>query len=387
MLKLTHNDIAECVTAFIARNPLWANKDVEIYFIVNKTAGCFTNKHKSDFYKKLVDEEKNSLANSPVVAKSAIYKVFTTEYAGHTKDLTLSIVSQLIGAERPGLENIIVTAGGDGTAWDCECALYSAAQTEPKKMDAIMNRITLIRLPLGTGNDGTDGHTLEETFEMLRGPLHFKNISAIKAYPEKEPTEEQIKACGKKPEKYCDVNYKAPWYSFNIASIGLDAYVVYLTNTFKKKMPGNLYHLCVPLSGLVYDKDFPSGTAKISYYDKENNLIDEKTTKISLLAFGESGNRIYGGGHHILPDENNVCTVPKVSLPTLIKENHRFVDGSFTEINIAYLHSANKIKIEYDENILMQCDGEVTILTKDHFPLIMEKTEPCLRVISSSKQA
>ena len=33
---------------FIARNKLWAGKKVFAYFIVNKTAGCFTNSHKSE---------------------------------------------------------------------------------------------------------------------------------------------------------------------------------------------------------------------------------------------------------------------------------------------------------------------------------------------------
>jgi len=387
MLQLTHDDIANFITSLIAGNPLWTNKEVEAYFIVNKTAGCFTNKRKSDFYKKFIDKVSTELTNYPVVAKSISYKIFTTEYAGHSKDLTLSIVSQLIGTHKPGLENIIITAGGDGTALETECALYSAAISEPKKMDAIMNHITLLRLPLGTGNDGTDGHCIEETVELLRGPLNYKNISAIKVYPETLPTDEQVRACGKNPEKYCDVNYTSPWYAFNIASIGLDAYVVYMTNTVKKKIPGNLYHLCVPLSGIVYDKDFPTGTAKIDYYDKDGNVIDKMTYPITLLAFGESGNRVYGGGHHILPDENNICVVPKVTLPTLIKINGKFEDGTFPELNIAHLRNAEKIRIEYDENILMQCDGEVTLLTKDHFPLIMEKTEPCLRVISSSKQA
>lgn len=387
MVTLTHEDIANSIANLIARNPLWADKDIEAYFIINKTAGCFTNKKKSDFYKKYFDKLSNDISGIPVVAKSITHKVFTTEYAGHCNDLTQSIVSQLIGTHRPGLENIIITAGGDGTAWDCENALYNAAISEPKKMDAIMNQITLLRLPLGTGNDGTDGHCIEETVDLLRGPLNFKNISAIKVYPEVEPSEEQIKASGRKPEKYGDVNYKSPWYAFNIASIGLDAYVVYLTNAFKKRVPGNLYHLCVPISGLVYDKDFPTGNAKISFYNKEGNLSEELKCPITLLAFGESGHRVYGGGHRILPDDNNVCTVPKVTLPTLIKENHRFIDGSFTEIDIAKLDKAEKIRIEYDQDILMQCDGEVTLLTKEHFPIIMEKTEPCLRIISSNKQA
>lgn len=382
MLKLTIEDIASCITGLIARNSLWANKEVEIYFIANETAGCFTNKKKSSYYKKLISQIQNELFSTSTVTKSITKKIFSTEYAGHAKDLTQSIVSQLIGIEthNPNLESIIVTAGGDGTSLEVECALNSAAQSEPKKKEVIMNKITLIRLPLGTGNDGTDGHAIEETVSLLKGNLKFKNIQAIKVYPENMYSQ-STDVNTKKRAKYCDVNYKEPWYSYNIASIGLDAYVVYLTNVFKKHFPGNFYHLCVPISGLIYDKEFPTGTARIKFFDKSNQIINEMTYPISLLAFGESGNRVYGGGHHILPNEHNICVLPKVNLLTLIKENHRFIDGSFVNTNIAHLCSAEKIRIEYDKPILMQCDGEVTLLTKEQFPIIMEKTEPCLRIV------
>ena len=51
-LNLTADDVAECIIALIARNKLWAGKKVYAYFIANKTAGCFTNSHKSEKYKK-----------------------------------------------------------------------------------------------------------------------------------------------------------------------------------------------------------------------------------------------------------------------------------------------------------------------------------------------
>ena len=35
----------------------------------------------------------------------------------------------------------------------------------------------------------------------------------------------------------------------------------------------------------------------------------------------------------------------------------------------------------YDKSILMQCDGETVMLTPAHFPLIIELTDPCLRVL------
>lgn len=382
-INLTPEDVAECITALIARNKLWAGKKVYAYFIANKTAGCFTNPHKSEKYKKFFSGVLEEVKDQPQCAISTSYKIFSTEYAGHAKDLTHSVVAQLIASSEKDTENLIVTAGGDGTSLEVQTALYKCAMEGPKHSDAVKNKITILRLPLGTGNDGTDGHKIEDTIELLKGGLVFANSRAVRVYPEKEPDPASVRACGKNPEKYQDINFKAPWYSFNIASIGLDAYVVYMTNTVKKRLPGNFYHLCVPLSGLVYDKHFPTGTAEIQMFKnaEDSEPSETLTTKITLMAFGASGHRVYGGGHKVLPNDNNLCVAPKISLPGLIKENHRFVDGSFVGTPLASLHSVEKIRLNYDKPVLMQCDGETVMLSPAHFPLIMELTEPCLRVL------
>ena len=382
-LNLTPNDIAECITALISRNKLWAGKKVYTYFLVNKTAGCFTNSHKSEKYKKYFSQIQEEVKLQPQCAKEISYRIFSTEYAGHAKDLTISVVSQLIATDEPDIENIIITAGGDGTSLEVQTSLYKCAMEGPKHRDAIMNKIALLRLPLGTGNDGTDGHSIEETVQLLRGGLLFANSRAIRVYPEKTPDEAAVRACGKNPEKYQDMSFTAPWYAFNIASIGLDAYVVYMTNTVKKRLPGNFYHLCVPLSGIVYDKHFPVDNLKIEIFSNADdaNPSQEINTKITLMAFGASGNRVYGGGHKVLPNEKNLCVCPKIGLLKLIKDNHHFVDGSFVGTNLASLHQADKIRLSYNKPILMQCDGETVMLSPAHFPLIMELTDPCLRIL------
>lgn len=382
-LCLTPQDIAECISALVARNKLWSKKNVSLYFIANKTAGCFTNSKKSGRLKHFFSSVLSEIADLPECAASVSYKIFSTEYAGHAKDLTRSVVAQLIASDSTDSESLIVTAGGDGTSLEVQTALFKEAMLGPKHHDAITNHITILRLPLGTGNDGTDGHKIEETIELLRGGLVFANARAVRIYPEKEPDEASILSSsgGKDPAKYGDINFKSPWYAFNIASIGLDAYVVHMTNTVKKKLPGNFYHLCVPLSGLTYDKAFPSGTAKIEMFNENNEKTKELSFPITLLAFGASGYRVYGGGHKILPDSNNLCVAPKVTLWTLITQNHRFVDGSFKETDIASLHTVEKIRFSYDKSILMQCDGETVMLSPAHFPIIMELTDPCLRVL------
>ena len=380
-LKLTPQDIADCISALVSRNKLWSNKKVYLYFIANKTAGCFTNSKKAEHLKKYFASTIKEVQNLPECTQSVSYKIFSTEYAGHAKDLTKSVVAQLIATDEEDIENLIVTAGGDGTSLEVQTALFKEAMQGPKHNDAIMNHITILRLPLGTGNDGTDGHSIEETIALLKGGLVFANDRAVRIYPEQEPDDETVRSFGKDPAKYSDVNFRSPWYAFNIASMGLDAYVVYMTNTVKKKLPGNFYHLCVPLSGFVYDKDFPTGTANIEFFESKESKSGELSLPITLLAFGASGNRVYGGGHKVLPDSNNLCVCPKISLLTLIKDNHKFVDGSFKGTPLASLHTVEKIRISYDKSILMQCDGETVMLTPAHFPLIIELTDPCLRVL------
>lgn len=382
--KLTPEDITNCISALIARNKLWAGKEVQCYYITNKTAGCFTNSKKSKHYKKLFNNAEKEALKYPACSKSITSKVFATEYAGHGKDLTNAVLAELIATYQPGNECIIVAAGGDGTSLEVQTSLYLAAQEEPKKRDMIMNHITLLRLPLGTGNDGTDGHSVEETIELLQGPIIFQNARALKIYPEGKHTQEDLDRIKKDPKKYNNLNYNAPWYCFNIVSIGLDAYVVYMTNTVKQKLPGNFYHLCVPLSGLVYDKDFPTGTASVELFDDKGQRTEELNAPITLIAIGASGYRVYGGGHKVLPNEHNVCFTPKVSLPRLIRDNHQFVDGSFVGTDLASLHSADKVRISYDKAVLLQADGEVAMLCKEDFPLVVEKTEPCIRIITKA---
>ena len=379
---LTPVDISNCISSIISKNILWKEKNIQVFYITNKFAGCFTNKKLSKHYKKIFNKAEQDTAGLETCTKSITSKIFTTEYPGHGKDLANAVLTELIATFNPDDECIIVSAGGDGTSLEVQTALFTAAQTEPKKKEMIKNHITLLRLPLGTGNDGTDGHCIEETIELLKGPLTFQNTQALKITPEGCHSAEDLQKIGKNPDKYCDPNYKAPWYCFNIVSIGLDAYVVYMTNTVKKKLPGNFYHLCVPLSGLVYDKDFPIGNAKIEMFDRDGLKTEEIDTPITLVAVGASGNRVYGGGHKVLPNDNNVCIAPKISLFRLIRDNNQFVDGSFVGTDLASLHSAEKVKINYDKAILMQADGEVAMLCKEDFPIVIEKSEPCIRIVT-----
>lgn len=382
---LTPDDVAKCISALIARNKLWAKKKVHISFIVNKTAGCFTNKKKSEQYAKLFDAKLNSVAREPECTSQISYKILSTQYQGHARELTVGVIAEHIALEDKNSETVLVTCGGDGTCLEVQETLYKESQVDIKKKETILNNITLLRLPLGTGNDGTDGHSIQECFDLLQSQLVYKNIPAIKVYPENTPSDlelaESEKKVAKIPAKYGDPNYKFPWYGFNIVSIGLDAYVVYLSNVMKRILPGEFYHIAVPISALRFNKDFKPGLAKIEFYDQNDDRFDDVSGGITLFAFGASGNRVYGGGQKVLPDENNICYTPKMNIFKIIKESKGYSKGLHFKAGLSQAFSANKVRISYDMPILLQCDGEVAMLSPAHFPLIIEKTAPCVRVL------
>ena len=78
--KLIPEDISNCISALIARNKLWAGKDIFCYYITNKMAGCFTNSKKSKKYKLIFNNAEKHALQTPECAKSVTSRIFTTEY-------------------------------------------------------------------------------------------------------------------------------------------------------------------------------------------------------------------------------------------------------------------------------------------------------------------
>ena len=379
---LQPQDIAKSISSLVSKNSLWENKIVNIFVIANKKAGCFTQKNKSKKYKKILSKAINLAEKRQTCTKQINSKVFCTEYANHAKELADSIVAQIIANPQEEETNLLVVAGGDGTSYEVQTALFQAAQQSEKKHKTVTQDICLLRLPLGTGNDGTDGRTLEETINLLLGEIKFEKNPALKISYQGNPTQKDVENTGRKVINLQSSINTTPWFSFNVFSMGIDAYVCYMTNVLKSKMPGNFYHFFIPICAILYDKVFPAGIAKVEYYDENNTLIEEISTPIELFAMGISGHRTYGGGHKILPNEKNICLIPKLSLFQLLTKNHMLKKGTLQSTPFAKLNTANKVKIFYDKPVLIQCDGEPLLLCKEHFPITIEKSEPIIQKIS-----
>ena len=77
-----------------------------------------------------------------------------------------------------------------------------------------------------------DAHTFAEAYDLILGGQHVAKTGALRV----------TTADG------------TPRYSFNIASIGLDAYIAGLTNRFKRVIPGDAYKSLVDIGSLFYEQ-------------------------------------------------------------------------------------------------------------------------------------
>lgn len=377
--------MGEYIEALASVQNLWAGKNLAITVIANPTAGAFTQKKKSIQSRALFETAVQQAAQKKKVVVSTTVKVYCTNYAGHAGELAQAVLAESCGTTDKNTESLIVSAGGDGTSLEIQTALFLAAHSSEEKNKAVLNKIAVLRLPLGTGNDGTDGHTLQETLNLFDNPAHFANARALKVSYEGHATKADLEKAGKAKDLWNLSDQ--PWYAFNIASIGIDAYITYMTNRMKSSMPGDSYQFWVNIAAALYDNSFPPAEATIEILGKDDRLIDTVKSKIEYVLLGVSGHRTYGSNHHILPDDDNVCLTPKMSLISKLVNMNAFSDGTHKEKKLSLFYTAEKLRISYNGTILVQMDGEPRVLTPEHFPLIIERTEPCIRVIESDTLA
>lgn len=377
----TTNDLKDNLEIILSTNSLWKNEDLKVFIIANSYAGGFTQKIIAAKNLKTLKSYADKAKESPKSVSSIEIKVLITEYSGHAEKLTNDIIQTILDDSKRKTQYLIITAGGDGTSLEVQNAVLKAAFTSDKAKKIVSNKIAVLRLPLGTGNDGSDGRTLDETLSRFFNPSHFALQKAVKVTYEGSMSPEEYQQNKKVLDKIKTTNSPQPWYSFNIASVGIDAFITYMTNKTKGVLPGNFYQLWVNLAALFYDTQFKPSKMHIEFYDKDNNIIHTIDSPIEYCLLGVSGHRTYGSNHLILPSEENSCTTTKMKLLSKIINMKAFTDGTHKEKKLSTLLTCEKFKISYNETILAQLDGEVYFITPKMFPLVMEKTEPIIKVI------
>jgi diacylglycerol kinase family enzyme len=257
------------------------------------------------------------------------------------------------GGEAPPF-HLIVTAGGDGTSREV-LAVLAEAPAELRSQCAVL------RLPLGTGNDGAGVVDLQGALEILLKPA--------------EPVFERgLRLSTAQAEK-------GPFLAFNVLSAGLDAFVTHMTNKMKGKLPGDSYKLWVDLAALFYDRLYTVGPLEVRAFDEAGRECAAFREKVLLLAVGAGGYRTYGSQKKILPDSRNVCAVRQMSLWRKIALKGLFTTGEHIHSPEVRLFNARRVEFRGDYPLLAQMDGETVLLTPEDFPAVIELTGPLIPVL------
>jgi len=247
--------------------------------------------------------------------------------------------------------HLLVTAGGDGTSLEALSALFGAPA-------ALRSRFVVLRLPMGTGNDGADARELSDALDLVAEPSRI--------------------AYGRAVTLSTATPGKGPFIAFNILSLGLDAFVTHMTNGMKGRMPGDSYKLWVDVATLFYDRIYAVEPMTVRPFDEAGRALPAFTDKLLLLAFGASGHRTYGSNKPILPTDANVCAVSQMPLFKKIALKPRLITGEHENLREVRLFSANRVEIAYDRPILIQMDGEAVRLEPRDFPVAVALSEPAI---------
>ena len=333
--------------------PAFPGEALVIDLIANPRAGGFTRRAYTKLrFQELAEVEERALALPPRTSPVEV-RLHCTERSGHACDIARAIIADA-RQDKAGTKRLVLTASGDGTALEVASVLVGLASAEAA-------RFALLRLPFGTGNDGSEGRDLVTALGRFLSPLALVGREALLITPNPG-------------------GGKAPLYSFNIASLGLDAFVCEMTNKLKTFFPGDFYKLWVDFSSVFYESIWPPAGLLARTFDAQGRDLGVVEGKFLLFAMGVSGHRTYGSNKLIMPDDDNVCAVSTMGLGQKLKFKGRIISGEHRGLDGVRLSAARRIVFEYPEAILLQCDGEVTRLGKADFPLVMEVTKPLYNV-------
>ncbi|MDR2536227.1 MAG: diacylglycerol kinase [Treponema sp.] len=329
------------------------------FIIVNPKAGGFTipsrwNRHRSALNKALVKARTNPLGDAGPCGFAGEQGVVLTKGRGHAGKEVKDFLDALSETPQKGEAfYLIIAAGGDGTSREILNALYAGTPES-------RSQCGVLRLPLGTGNDGADAWELDAALDLLIRPSKVVLSRALRL----------TTAAG-----------KGRFYAFNILSVGIDAFVTHMTNKMKGNLPGDSYKLWVDIGALFYDRLYQVGPIRVQAFDEAGNPVKSFRETLLLLAMGVSGHRTYGSHKRILPDERNVCALKQMSLLRKLTLKELCNTGAHSAAPESIMFNAHRIEVEAEYPILAQMDGETLDLGPKDFPAVLELTEPAIPIL------
>ena len=355
---------AEALAEICRRSLVAPGKPLRWLIIANPAAGGFTmrsrQKNCREALEQCLTEARNcplredcapadvmaELADSPALAS---YGLAQTDGHGCAAKYAEALIGEAKTHE--GSFYLVISAGGDGTSREILTAMYHAPET-------VRSNMAILRLPMGTGNDGADSPNLVDALMLLIKPsrIEFSPCLRLVTAPKGPAASNQ------------------PHLAFNILSVGLDAFVTHMTNKMKGKLPGDSYKLWVDIASLLYDRIYTVGFLDVKADGGKITLRE----KLLLLAVGASGHRTYGSQKKILPDDRNVCAVRQMPLLRKLALKGLFTTGKHIDKPEAILFNARRVEFSGSSPILAQMDGEAILLHPEDFPAAIELTEPLI---------
>ena len=353
-------------------SPLAAGRPLIWTVIANPSAGGFTIKSRRKKHFKQLAECVQRVKQRPLRTGSASQTalreggetgklgLILTKAAGHAGELSSSLAKEAAEGGSAASANgrpfyLIITAGGDGTSLEVLTSLYHVPAN-------VRENIAVLRLPMGTGNDGSDAWELDKALDLLTEPAKLAKQRAI---------------------KLSTAGGKGPFLAFNILSVGLDAFVTHMTNRMKGKLPGDSYKLWVDVAALFYDRIYKVGYMDVRARDESGREVKAFREKLLLLAVGESGRRTYGSHKKILPDDRNICAIKQMPLLRKLSLKELFAYGTHVDKPEAMLWNAHSVEFSAQYPLLAQMDGEAVLLEEKDFPAVMELTDPVIQILSN----
>jgi len=344
----------ERLAAWLAQSSLFPGKNLHIDLILNPEAGAFRHRGQRRALLAALADASNRVPAPVALSRDVRVATWTTDYPGHEKLLLAHL--QTADPVGPGDQRLVVIAGGDGTS---RGVLISALDLPLETR----RNLLFFRLPLGTGNDAAETRQWPLALEALSGrgsqAVEPRTLAVVEVAAAGHPVH----------------------FAFNIASVGLDAFVAHLTNRLKAWFPGNSYGLMVDAAAFFYEwlvKVVPS-TLELS---RKGVPVVTWDQAFLLAAFGASGHRTYGSGKRVLPDDNNFCLAAKKNLFTKLAYRKPFYEGTHRGLPGIQLARGDELRVSSPVRVPLQMDGEVLWLNPNEFPLTLTIVDRGLRILS-----
>jgi len=356
---------SQALTDICEHSLIAPGRQLRAVIIVNPVSGGFIIKKKRQSRLGILKEYRDKAMTMP---KRPMYKnviLDLTEGPGDARELTKSLIKkaqdEITQLKEDAPFYLIISAGGDGTHCEIMYELYGAPEI-------VRSNIAILRLPMGTGDDGADSPHFDKTLDLLINPVHVEFAPAVQLITSPN---------GK--------NKDGHFLAFNILSAGLDAFVTHMTNIMKKKTPGDSYKLWLDIATLFYETKYKVDYFDVRAFDENDKEIRSFKEKLLLVAMGASGRRTYGSQNKILPDDRNVCAVKKISLLKKLALKGQIANGAHVDNPNAIIFSANRLEFTGRHPILAQMDGETVLLQPDDFPAVLKLTQPVIPMLKMNK--